>query len=108
MSKISIKENKEQAQRQASMDRRVHCPVSKINHILDLTTVYKAGLSTAEHLYNLGKKNITKYPVLTTYKIPKNSKKKHLQFFEKNFRRKLLKIFFKKLEMFFLLFFGIL
>ena len=47
------------------------------------TTVYKAGLSTVGHLYNLETKNVTKYAVLTTYKILKITKK-HLQFFEKN------------------------
>ena len=35
------------------------------------TTVYKAGLSTVGHLNNLVTKIITKYSVLTTYKIPK-------------------------------------
>ena len=39
------------------------------------TTVYKAGLSTLNDLYNLVTKIITKYPVLTTYKIPKIIKK---------------------------------
>ena len=36
------------------------------------TTVYKAGLSKVGHLNNLVTKIITKYPVLKTYKIPKN------------------------------------
>ena len=45
-----------------------------------ITSVYKAGFSTVEHLNNLVTKIITKYPVLTTHKILKNSKK-HLQFF---------------------------
>ena len=49
------------------------------------TTVYKAGLSTVGHLYNLVTKNVTKYVVLTTYKILKITKK-HLQFFEKKLR----------------------
>ena len=39
------------------------------------TTVYKAGFSTVEHLNNLVTKIITKYPVLATFKILKNSKK---------------------------------
>ena len=62
------------------------------NFFENCTTVYKAGLSKVEHLYNLVTKNVTKYPVLATYKILKITKK-HLQFFEKNFRRKLLKFF---------------
>ena len=40
-----------------------------------LTTVYKAGFSTVGHLNNLVTKIITKYPVLATFKILKNSKK---------------------------------
>ena len=39
------------------------------------TTVYKAGLSTVGDLYNLLTKIITKYPVLTTFKILKITKK---------------------------------
>ena len=39
------------------------------------TTVYKAGFSKLDDLYNLVSKYITKYPVLTTYKIFKNIKK---------------------------------
>ena len=46
-----------------------------------MTTVYKAGFSTPDDLYNLVTKIITKYPVLTTFKILKIIKKKHLQFF---------------------------
>ena len=46
-----------------------------------LTTVYKEGLSTVGHLYNLLTKNVTKYPVLTTYKIPKNKKKLEMFFY---------------------------
>ena len=51
------------------------------NFFENCTTVYKAGLSKLDDLYNLVTKIITKYLVLTTYKILKNSKKKHLQFF---------------------------
>ena len=40
-----------------------------------MTTVYKAALSTVGHLNNLVTKIITKYPVLATFKILKNSKK---------------------------------
>ena len=40
-----------------------------------VTTVYKAGFSTVGHLYNLVTKNVTKYAVLTIYKILKNYKK---------------------------------
>ena len=50
-----------------------------------VTTVYKAGLSTVEHLYNLVTKIITKYSVLTTYKIFKNSKKTSPIFLKKIF-----------------------
>ena len=39
------------------------------------TTVYKAGLSKVGHLYNLVTKNVTKYAVLTTFKILKTIKK---------------------------------
>ena len=42
------------------------------NFLKNCTTVYKAGLSKLDDLYNLVTKLITKYPVLTTYKIPKN------------------------------------
>ena len=38
------------------------------------TTVYKAGLSTVEHLYNLVTKNVTKYAVQATLKILKIKK----------------------------------
>ena len=39
------------------------------------TTVYKAGLSKLDDLYNLVTKIITKYPVLTTFKFLKIIKK---------------------------------
>ena len=45
------------------------------------TTIYKAGFSTLDDLYILVTKIITKYPVLTTYKILKNSKKNISNFF---------------------------
>ena len=46
-----------------------------IMHVGDRTTAYKAGLSTVGHLYNLVTKNVTKYAVLTTFKILKTIKK---------------------------------
>ena len=49
----------------------------------DATTICKAGFSTVGHLNNLVTKIITKYPVLTTYKIPKNYKFYISNFFEK-------------------------
>ena len=67
------------------------------------TTVHKAGLSTVGHLYNLVTNNVTKYPVLATYKILKITKKTSPIILKKNFRRKLLKFFFKKLEIFFVI-----
>ena len=45
------------------------------NFFKNCTTVYKAGLSKVRHLYNLVTKNVTKYAVLTTYKILKITKK---------------------------------
>ena len=45
------------------------------------TTVYKAGLSKLDDLYNLISKIITKYPVLTTFKILKIIKKTSPIFF---------------------------
>ena len=45
------------------------------------TTVYKAGLSKVGDLYNLVTKNITKYPVPTTFKILKIKKKLEMFFF---------------------------
>ena len=48
-----------------------------------VTTCIKAVLSTVKHLYNLVTKIITKYPVLTTFKILKNSKKNISNFFQK-------------------------
>ena len=48
-----------------------------------MITVYKAGLSTVGHLYNLVTKNVTKYAVLTTYKILKITKKTSPIFFQK-------------------------
>ena len=42
------------------------------NFFENRTTVYKAGFNKLDDLYNLVTKIITKYPVLTTYKIPKN------------------------------------
>ena len=42
------------------------------NFFENCTTVYKAGFSKLDDLYNLVTKIITKYLVLTTYKIPKN------------------------------------
>ena len=45
------------------------------------TTVYKAGLSTVGDLYNLVTKIITNYPVLTTFKILKITKKTSPIFF---------------------------
>ena len=65
-----------------------------------MTTVYKAGLSTVGDLYNLVTKSVTKYAVLTTFKILRITKK-HLQFFEKKLRSLRRNFFFKKLEMFF-------
>ena len=44
------------------------------NFLKNRTTVYKAGLSKVGHLNNLVTKIITKYAVLTTYKILKNKK----------------------------------
>ena len=44
------------------------------NFLKNRTTVYKAGLNKLDDLYNLVTKTITKYPVLTTYKILKNKK----------------------------------
>ena len=52
-------------------------------NFLNQTTVYKAGLSKVEHLNNLVTKIITKYPVLTTYKIPKNKNFIFPNFFSK-------------------------
>ena len=67
------------------------------------TTVYKAGFSKLDDLYNLVTKIITKYPVLTTFKILKN--KKNLQFFEKNFRHFVPQILFKNIgDVFFTIF----
>ena len=43
--------------------------------MLQMTTVYKAGLSTVGDLYNLVTIIITNYPVLTIYKILKITKK---------------------------------
>ena len=47
-----------------------------------MTTVYKAGLSTLNDLYNLVTKNVTKYPVLATLKILKITKKNISNFFK--------------------------
>ena len=47
------------------------------------TTVYKADFSKLDDLYNLVTKIITKYPVLTTYKIPKNENFIFPNFFSK-------------------------
>ena len=44
------------------------------------TTVYKAGLSKVGDLYNLVTKIITNYPVLTTFKILKITKKLEMFF----------------------------
>ena len=44
------------------------------NFFENCTTVYKAGLSKVGDLYNLVTKIITKYPVLTTFKILKITK----------------------------------
>ena len=44
------------------------------NFFENCTTIYKAGFSKVGHLNNLVTKIITKYPVLATYKIPKNKK----------------------------------
>ena len=46
------------------------------NFFESCTTVYKAGLSKVGDLYNLVTKIITNYPVLTTFKILKITKKK--------------------------------
>ena len=54
-----------------------------IIHLYPITTVYKAGLSTLDDLYNLVTKIITKYPFLTTYKISKKYKFYISNFFEK-------------------------
>ena len=51
------------------------------NFFENCTTVYKAGLSKVGHLYNLVTKNVTKYSVLTTYKIPKNKKTSPIFFY---------------------------
>ena len=51
------------------------------NFFENCVTVYKAGLSKVEHLNNLVTKIITKYPVLATFKILKNSKKNWRCFF---------------------------
>ena len=56
------------------------------------TTVYKAGLSKVGHLYNLVTKDVTKYPVLTTYKIFKNIKKTSTIFLKKNLRSLLVSV----------------
>ena len=53
-----------------------------------LTAIYKAGFSTVGHLKNLVTKNITKYPVLTTFTILKIIKFYISNFFEKNFFEK--------------------
>ena len=45
------------------------------------TTGYKAGFSKPDDLYNLVTKIITKYPVLTTFKILKITKKLEMLFF---------------------------
>ena len=66
------------------------------NIIIILTTVYKAGFSTLDDLYNLITKIITKYPVLTSFKILKITKK-HLQFFEKKISSQAPQIFFQKI-----------
>ena len=50
------------------------------NFFENCTTVYKAGLSKVGHLYNLVTKNVTKYPVLATYKILKITKKSPIFF----------------------------
>ena len=60
------------------------------------TTVYKAGLSKLDDLYNLVTKIITKYPVLTTYKIPKIIKKSPI-FLKKILRNEETKNFFKNI-----------
>ena len=41
------------------------------NLLKNQTTIYNAGFSKVGHLNNLVTKIITKYPVFTTYKIPK-------------------------------------
>ena len=45
------------------------CTRNCFEFLFDITTVYKAGFSTLDDLYLLVTKNITKYPVLTTYKF---------------------------------------
>ena len=69
--------------------------------IFNLTTVYKAGLSTVRDLYNLVTKNITKYPVLVTFKILQNCKKNISNFFEKIFRHFVPQNFFKNWRFFY-------
>ena len=61
------------------------------------TTVYKAGYSKSDDLYNLVTKIVTKYPVLTTYKILQNYEKKSPIFEElatKKFFQNIADVFF--------------
>ena len=72
------------------------------------TTVYKAGLSTLDDLYNLVTNIITKYSVLTIYKIPKKYKFYISNFFERKFSSQAPQIFFQKFGKIKFLFLGIL
>ena len=65
----------------------------------DTTTCIKAGLSTVGHLNNLVTKNVTKYAVLTTFKILK-IKKNISNFLKKIFVASSSNFFFK-LEIFY-------
>ena len=59
------------------------------------TTVYKASFSKLDDLYNLVTKIITKYPVLTTFKISKNKENKS-PIFRKKFEERSDENFFQK------------
>ena len=84
-------------------------PVTRIITLCLLdATVYKAGLSTVGHLNNLVTKNITKYPVLATYKISKKYKFYIPNFFEKEFWTQAPQTFFQKFGKTKFLFLGIL
>ena len=61
----------------------VQCTLFSVKHVTTQytsTTVYKAGFSTPDDLYNLVTKIITNYPVLTNFKILK-IKKNNSNFF---------------------------
>ena len=76
------------------------------NFFENCTTVYKAGLSKVEHLYNLVTKNVTKYAVLVTLKIFKiikkifNFLKKFEERSDENFFQKNWRCFFYNFENF--------